>query len=132
MQYTLTPDLETGNAQIDREHKELFARVNRLMEACSAGRGRTEAGPAMEFLRSYVATHFRHEEALQQDSKYPNYVPHKKFHDEYEKKLRDIANSLVGSEVTIAGLGQINQHISTLIMHIRLEDKKLGQYLKQK
>lgn len=130
MQYTLTPDLETGNDQIDKEHRELFSRVNRLMEACSSGRGRTEAGPAMEFLRSYVATHFRHEEALQRQAKYPDYASHKKFHDQYEKRLREIADA-IQTEVTIAGLGQINQHISTLIMHIRLEDKRLGKYLRQ-
>ncbi len=132
MQYQLTPDLETGNKQIDEEHRELFARVNRLMQACSSGRGRTEAGPAMDFLRSYVATHFRHEEALQRDAKYPDYAPHKQFHDQYEKKLRDIAAAVSASDVTLAELNQINQHISVLIMHIRLEDKKLGKYLKQK
>lgn len=132
MRYELTPDLETGNEQIDGEHRELFARVNRLMEACSSGRGRTEAGPAADFLLSYVGTHFRHEEALQRESKYPDYLPHKKFHEQYEKTLRQIAAEIPKTGASLADLNQLNRHVSSLIMHIRLEDRKLGKYLKQR
>ena len=39
MKYTLTKDLETGNTLIDTEHRELFAAVNNLMDACSQGKG---------------------------------------------------------------------------------------------
>ena len=40
MRYELTKDLETGNATIDREHRELFDAVNKLMDACGSGQGR--------------------------------------------------------------------------------------------
>ena len=39
--YELTKKLETGNAIIDGEHRELFAAVNKLLDACSKGEGRT-------------------------------------------------------------------------------------------
>ena len=38
MRYELTKDLETGNATIDREHRELFDAVNKLMDACGSGK----------------------------------------------------------------------------------------------
>ena len=39
MRYELTKDLETGNAIIDGEHRELFRAVNTLMDACGKGQG---------------------------------------------------------------------------------------------
>lgn len=40
MKYELTQDLVTGNALIDSEHRQLFAAVNSLMDACAEGKGR--------------------------------------------------------------------------------------------
>ena len=39
MKYELTKDLETGNAVIDSEHRQLFKAVNDMMDACAAGPG---------------------------------------------------------------------------------------------
>ena len=38
--YEFTKKLETGNAIIDKEHRELFQTVNKLLEACGEGKGR--------------------------------------------------------------------------------------------
>lgn len=40
MAYSWTADLETGNAKIDDQHKQLFVAINNLLEACSKGKGR--------------------------------------------------------------------------------------------
>ena len=58
MRYELTKDLETGNATIDREHRELFDAVNKLMDACGSGKGRASLEPTMKFLLEYVNKHF--------------------------------------------------------------------------
>ena len=42
MKYELTKELETGNSIIDSEHRELFAAINRLMDACSVGNGSSD------------------------------------------------------------------------------------------
>ena len=39
MKYELTKDLETGNALIDSEHRQLFAAINNLMHAPKAKGG---------------------------------------------------------------------------------------------
>ena len=39
MRYEMTKDLETGNALIDSEHRQLFKAVNDLLDACSQGKG---------------------------------------------------------------------------------------------
>lgn len=79
MKYELTPDLLTGNALIDSEHRQLFAAINDLMDACSQGKGRDKILSTAKFLTGYVAKHFGDEEQLQMRSKYPNYPAHKQF-----------------------------------------------------
>ena len=42
MVYQFTKDLETGNAAIDSEHRQLIQAINDLLSACSSGKGRGE------------------------------------------------------------------------------------------
>ncbi len=130
MIYELTKDLETGNTIIDGEHRELFRAVNTLLDACSQGKGRAAMEPAMKFLMDYVDKHFAHEEQLQMQSKYPNMATHKTFHTGYKQKLRDIAGKIPPTGPSISDLSSLNMHIGTLLTHIRTEDKKLGEHLK--
>ncbi len=129
--YELTKDLETGNAIIDKEHRELFNAVNKLFEACSNGSGRSSMNETIQFLNDYVQKHFSHEEQLQQQSEYPSVRTHKAFHEEYKRKLNEITSKISTSGSTIVELGNLNRHISVLIAHIRTEDKKLAGYLNQ-
>ena len=57
MKYELTPDLETGNALIDSEHKQLFSAINNLMDACSQGQGRTVLDSTIKFLNDLSLIH---------------------------------------------------------------------------
>ena len=132
MKYELTKDLMSGNSTIDREHRELFDAVNRLFDACSAGKGRAELEPTAKFLLDYVDRHFAHEEELQKKSGYPEYSSHRLFHEGYKKKLREIAAQISAHGSNIADLGVLNAHIGVLVSHIRLEDKKLGGFLIEK
>ena len=132
IKYELTKDLETGNATIDKEHRELFQAVNTLMDACGKGQGRAAIEPALRFLLDYVNKHFAHEEQLQSQSGYPNLAGHKQFHEGYKRKLQDIAAKIPPAGPGVADLNNLNMHIGTLIIHIKIEDKKLGAFLKQK
>lgn len=130
MRYELTPDLLTGNQLIDTEHKQLFAAINSMLDACSQGKGRDNLMQTVNFLNSYVQKHFGDEERLQVTSKYPNYAPHKTFHDGYRRKLMDATNALLSEGTSMRALGQVNQLAGVLISHIRTEDRKLAQFLK--
>ncbi len=129
--YEFTKKLETGNAIIDKEHRELIQAVNKLMEACSQGKGRTSMDETIKFLNNYVNQHFSHEEQLQKQSGYPGIAPHKAFHEKYKQTLKEITARISKSGPTIVELGKLNGHISVLISHISTEDKKLGAFLNQ-
>ena len=71
MRYEVTKDLETGNALIDSEHRQLFDMVNKLQEACAQGKGRAQIESSVKFLMDYVKKHFNDEDNLQKKYKYP-------------------------------------------------------------
>lgn len=129
MRYELTKDLLTGNQLIDSEHRELFDRINALLDACAHGKGRDSLPGIIRFLNDYVAKHFSDEEHLQVTSKYPGYPAHKTFHDGYKRKLMDATNLLMSEGATVQALGEINQMAGILISHIRTEDRNLAKHL---
>lgn len=130
MKYTLTKDLETGNALIDNEHRQLFDAVNKLMDACSQGKGRDLIEKTVHFLSDYVAKHFHDEEQLQMQSKYPGYSAHRQFHEQYKQKLAQVENQIINTGATIATLGKLNEIIGVLITHIRMDDKRIADHIK--
>lgn len=71
MAYVWSKDLETGNAMIDSQHKELIEAINALLAACATGKGRAEVAKTTKFLYDYTSKHFGDEEALQLRYKYP-------------------------------------------------------------
>lgn len=130
MRYELTNDLKTGNAVIDREHSELLAAVNKLMDACGSGQGRAAITPTVKFLLDYVDKHFAHEEQLQASAKYPGLEAHRAFHRSYTAQLKDIAAKMSDTP-SIADMAKLNTQVALLVTHIRTEDKKLGAFLNQ-
>ena len=130
MKYELTDDLLTGNALIDSEHRELFAAVNNLIDACAQGKGRDQIQKTVQFLGDYVAKHFRDEEGLQTKSNYPGYPAHKQFHDGYRRKLAETTQALTREGPSVKALGDLNGVVAILVSHIRTEDKRLARHIK--
>lgn len=131
MHYEVTADLVTGNNLIDSEHRQLFAAVNDLMDACSRGEGRAQIEKTVKFLTDYVVKHFGDEENLQTRSKYPGYPAHKTFHDGYRRKLAETAQELLQQGPTVKALGDLNQVVGVLVSHIRTEDKRLAKFIRE-
>lgn len=130
MKYELTDDLLTGNALIDSEHRELFAAVNNLIDACTQGKGRDQIQKTVQFLGDYVAKHFRDEEGLQTKSNYPGYPAHKQFHDGYRRKLAETTQVLTREGPSVKALSDLNGVVAILVSHIRTEDKRLARHIK--
>lgn len=131
MAFIWSSEIETGNLQIDTEHKELIGAINRLLEACSQGKGRKELENTVNFLKDYTKTHFSHEEQLQKKFNYPDYPNHKQYHDTFVREVEEIASKLKQEGATILLVGQVNSKIgSWLINHIKSEDVKVARHIK--
>lgn len=128
-----TEDLATGVSEIDNQHKELFKRINNMLEACNQGRGKEEVGRVIKFLEDYVVTHFTTEESYMTKHGYPEYPVHKAAHslfiENFSGLKRKFETEGVGVHIVILTNSLV---VDWLINHIRKVDKALGGFLKAK
>ena len=83
------------------------------------------------FLLDYTKQHFSDEEAIQMKNQYPDYMRHKKIHEDFKRTAADFVRKIESEGPTIANVGQINTLLAGwLLNHIKGEDKKLAAYLK--
>lgn len=133
MAFVVTKDIETGNSKLDKDHVELFSKINDFMEACARGKATDDIMETVDFLRKYTKTHFTYEENLQKTNNFPNYPQHKEFHEKFIKNLEEIAAEIAASGVSAGVVGKINIHLgSALIAHIKTADVQLAQFLKER
>ena len=131
--YAWTKDLETGNAAIDLQHKQLIEAINSLLEACSKGKGREQIGSTLKFLDSYIIKHFGDEESLQLKYNYPDYQNHKRYHEEFKKTVKTIEAGYATTGSSVALVSKVNSVIASwLITHIKREDVKVAKHIKSK
>ncbi len=126
-----TSDLATGVEEIDDQHRELFRRINSLLEACNQGQGKNEVVKVIAFLEDYVIEHFSEEERHMSDRDYPDFGKHRVQHREFMENLSTLKQQL---EADGPGLGVVLSTnrlvIDWLTNHIRKEDKALGSFLR--
>ncbi|MBF0238156.1 MAG: hemerythrin family protein [SAR324 cluster bacterium] len=118
------------NPVIDKQHEEIFKRVNMLYDAIQNGNGETETANMLDFLTGYVVSHFNAEEWCMKHQKYPDYPKHKRQHNAFIQKLKvfkmnwETSNNKSG---LILDLYQLC--IKWLMNHIKTSDQELGYYI---
>lgn len=125
-----TQDLSVGVKEIDAQHRELFKRINSLLDAMGEGKGKGEVGRLLDFLEGYVVLHFRTEQSHMARTFYPGYRAHRKEHRDFTRDFQDIKRDLeakgVNSILVIAVQRRIcdwwHEHVSKV-------DKAFGNYL---
>ena len=117
---------------IDNQHKELFNAVNNLLEACSQGKGKEEAGRILQFLENYVVEHFHTEEGIQRENGFPEYPQHKAAHEGFIQSFTELKKAFAEEGVTLSFVVKINKMVvDWLIQHVTQVDKRLGIFLKK-
>lgn len=129
--YQFTKELETGNAAIDSQHRQLFDAFNQILDACSQGKGRNVIRSALSFLQDYTAKHFGDEEDLQNKYNYTDRVNHKVYHETFKATIRDIMSEYEQTGPTVLLVGKINTNlVEWFINHIKKEDVKVAAHIK--
>jgi hemerythrin len=82
-----TPDLATGNAEIDHDHQELFVLLERLRLDARTGLVNQETQTIIDALRDYTENHFAREEAFMRAIRYPDYATHKAEHERFVSEI---------------------------------------------
>ncbi len=128
---TWEPRLATGYIIVDKQHRNLFDLVNRLHEALLAGKGREEMGPTLMSLAAYTIEHFRMEEGLMTNHKYPGYTDHKRKHDDLVGQVNQLTQDFDAGRLTLPLT--LARFLSDWIRHhIDDEDQKMANWIRSK
>ncbi|MBF0338944.1 MAG: hemerythrin family protein [Nitrospirae bacterium] len=124
--------LATGVKEIDKEHKEIIARINKLISMTDKEK-ELEIDKTLRFLGGYVIDHFAHEEEYMIKYQYPEYDEHKGEHIRFLKSyssLKKLFDS-EGSSALIINATE-KQAVEWLVKHIQQIDKKMAFFLQSK
>ena len=117
---------ETGNEQVDNEHKEIFKLVQNVMDA-SVGEKKAQIGETIDFLANYTVNHFRHEENLMDESSYPDKPVHKKQHDDFVQEV--LALRARSADVNDSEIKKVI--VNWLTDHVLGSDKIMADYYRR-
>jgi hemerythrin len=131
MAYKWDSSLETGHEMIDNQHKQLVAALNKLLEACRSGQGQTELAKTLDFMSGYTIKHFSDEEKLQVKYQYPDYLVHKRYHDDFKVVVKNLAEELIREGPTDELIAKVNTSIGDwLLNHIKGDDFRMAAFVK--
>ncbi|MDR1893759.1 MAG: hemerythrin family protein [Spirochaetales bacterium] len=125
-------EYETGNEEIDAQHRQIFKLTSDLVDACSQGQSAAVLQEALDFLASYTVKHFADEEALQLKYHFPGYEEHKKLHEDFKKTVAALIQEHKeegSSESLSRKVYSIIVH--WLIRHIQGEDQKIAAHIRK-
>jgi hemerythrin len=114
--------------QCDEKHQKLFRLMNALHEAMRVGKGRTVLQQIVAELSDYTKTHFRAEEALMEQAKYPALAGHRLEHHKFVTQIsefqRDLNAGTGGNSVAVLEFLK-----DWLVKHIKKLDQSYSAHL---
>lgn len=124
-----TSDLETGNSEIDEQHKSLFALANELQTATEThAADRETVEDCVWQLTDYVTQHFADEQELMERAGYPALPVHIGLHDYLTGETMRMTARFMNGETLVPD--DIAPFITTwLRRHIGEADRAFVEYL---
>jgi hemerythrin len=122
--------LETGDPEIDAQHRELFARIAQLLEVARDRRARAEVERLLEFLGDYVVQHFEAEERAMAEADYPEAAAHRAEHGELLSAFGRLYREFQEEGPTPGFLIRFDNRITAWLReHIHCTDRSLAEFL---
>jgi hemerythrin len=124
--------LATGIEKIDTQHRELFTRINKLLDACTQRRGEETIDEVMKFLEDYIVVHFGTEEEFMLKYGYPDYPSHRAQHAKFISEFSELKRRLRSGRVSTVVVPTNRLLVDWWINHISRVDKELGAFLRSR
>jgi len=123
-----------GVEQIDKQHQELFKRLNTFLTVLRNGQPLEEKMDEIEktfgFMGEYVNVHFNSEEALQKKVNYPGFEDHHKIHEKFKKDIVSFKWEFEKDKYNEDLIMQFSGKLLTwLINHVTGEDQNIAKYV---
>ena len=121
-----TSQFEIGIAEIDAQHKELFALLAMLEENVGKRYTFQAARDALNQLTSYATIHFAIEESLMRIHGYPDLQAHMAEHERFRQQLTEFQRHILDADI----VAKLHEFIDAwLIRHIDVSDRKYVPHL---
>jgi len=121
----------TGVVWQDRQHKELFRRMNSLLDAMDIGRGKDEVKKTFTFLDEYFVVHFEAEEQAMNRHHYPGLIEHLGEHMGFIDRVSALRKECEAAPPTTALVIKVQSMVvDWFVKHIGTDDKRLGKFLR--
>ncbi len=122
-------DLSVGHPEIDAQHRTML-RLVADVHRCIAAEDAAAARQALAALWDETVAHFATEEALMEESAYPERNPHRTAHqlflEDLKALIREIDQQGITEEVGAWALQRVPEWIT---FHVETNDAPLGRYL---
>ena len=123
--------MSIGDAEIDRQHRQLLELVNQTWETAQGPDASTLTNAALRRLCDYVIEHFAAEEALMDPETYPEHDRHVQEHIEGSMRALDFLEAASqGHDVRLEEF--LRFVVEWVRHHIQETDKTLGVFLERK
>jgi hemerythrin len=122
---------ETGNEIVDRDHRQLFQLVQKVLDAAFDSH-EEKVEETLNFLADYALNHFAHEEQLMEESAYPDAEAHKALHNNFIKEFLLLKDRIVSESDTLRNHLDINKVIvNWLNDHVLGSDKLMAEHYRE-
>jgi hemerythrin-like metal-binding protein len=129
--FVWSPDLVTGDAEIDRAHLELFHWLERLGHACERGRGAELVDDALTYLSEHGYRHFADEEEKMAAIDYPYMATHIAAHRSFQNRLDELVTAQqAGGDQNQCARDCFEFVSDWFTRHIKLVDRPFIEYLR--
>lgn len=122
-----------GVKRIDEQHEELFRRVESFLKALRQEGAWEEklakVKETLDFMGSYVVTHFADEEQYQKEIRFSGYEKHRQVHEKFKAEVENYVEKFSKEgfdENLVQEFG--GKLMAWLINHVAGADQQIGQY----
>lgn len=116
---------EIGVESIDKQHKQLFATINKLLTlGDEEGKKEWVCREGVKYLKNHVVEHFQHEEGYMRSIDYSHFEVHKRLHDNFQNvTLPSLEEELEETNYSEEAMRHfLGVSIGWLVAHTQTED----------
>ncbi len=123
-------NMETGIGVVDEQHRELFRRIDQLLDAMRSGKGRQVVGELLNFLGRYADEHFRTEEGIWSRAGLPDLDQHLRAHEGFRRDFAELAAAYERDPSKLSLTIEVQRRVMEWLReHILRVDKKAAAWV---
>jgi hemerythrin len=124
--------LVLGFEEIDKQHKSIFARFEKLSEAAQQGKSKETIEELAAFLFDYAHVHFTTEDKLMVEYGYPKIEIQRHEHGEFTRDANELKKRIEQEGATReAAIETTGKLLRWIVQHIKTHDKEMVAYVKE-